>query len=68
MASSSSTILVIGLELGAVALFTFVAGVSDDAGTIMVVIMIGLWLLYMVNDSQVIAGISNAIGNISSGQ
>jgi hypothetical protein len=66
--NSSSAILILGVEFAAVALFTFIAGASDDAGTIMVVFMIGLWLIYMVNDSKVIAGISNVIGNISSGQ
>jgi hypothetical protein len=66
--NSGSAILVLGVEFAAVALFTFIAGVSDDAGTIMVIIMVGLWLIYLVNNSQVIAGISNVIGNISSGE
>lgn len=65
-ADSSETLLTLGLELGAVALFTIIAGFSDDAGTFMVLWMVGLWLIYMVSDSQVIAGISNAIGNIAS--
>jgi hypothetical protein len=62
----SETILTVGLELGAVALFTIIAGFSDDAGTFMVLWMVGLWLIYIVSDSAVIAGFSNAIGNIAS--
>lgn len=63
---TNETVLSLGLELGAVALFTIIAGFSDDAGTFMVLWMIGLWLIYLVSDSKVIAGFSNAIGNIAS--
>jgi hypothetical protein len=62
----ASTVLLAGTELAAVAVFTLIAGASDDAGTIMVLVMVGLWLIYMVSDSKVIAGISGAIGNIAS--
>jgi hypothetical protein len=63
---TSETILTLGLELSAVALFTIIAGFSDDAGTFMILWMVGLWLIYMVSDSAVIAGFSNAIANIAS--
>lgn len=66
MASTSDTILVVGLELGAVGLFTLIAGISDDVGSIMVLFMIGLWIIYMVSNSGVISGVSNAIANVAS--
>jgi hypothetical protein len=61
----ANTVLVVGTELAAVGVFTLIAGASDDMGSVMVLIMIGLWLIYMVSDSKVITGISNAIGNIA---
>lgn len=66
MASTSDTVLTVGLELGAVGIFTLIAGTSDDVGSIVVLFMIGLWIIYMVSNSGVISGISNAIGNIAS--
>jgi hypothetical protein len=62
----SEALLKLGLELAAVALFTLAAGISNDAGSFMVLWMVGLWLIYMVSDSAVIASFSNAIGSISS--
>jgi len=63
---TSSVVLQVGLELTAVAVFTLIAGSSNDAGSIVVLFMIGLWLIYMVTNAGVISGISNAVGNISS--
>jgi hypothetical protein len=61
----ANTVLIVGTELAAVGIFTLVAGASDDVGSIMVLVMIGLWLIYMVSDSKVISGISAAIGNVA---
>lgn len=62
----SDVILKVGLELGAVGVFTLIAGASDDAGSLTIIFMIGLWLIYMVSNSGVIAGFSRAITNIES--
>jgi hypothetical protein len=62
---TSAIVLQVGLELTAVAVFTLIAGSSDDAGSIVVLFMIGLWIIYMVSNAGVISGISNAITNIS---
>jgi hypothetical protein len=64
--NASDVILKVGLELGAVGVFTLIAGASNDAGTLTVIFMIGLWLIYMVTDSSVIASFTRAIGNIES--
>jgi hypothetical protein len=64
--NTSDVLLKLGLELGAVGVFTLIAGASDDAGSLMVLFMVGLWLIFMVSNSGVIAGISNAIGNAES--
>lgn len=50
-------ILTLGLELLAVGLFTLIAGASDDVGTIVIIFMVGLWLIYLVTNSKVIAGL-----------
>jgi hypothetical protein len=63
--NSGDVILTVGVELAAVALFTLVAGASDDAGSVVVLFMAGLWLIYLVSDSKVLAGLSNAITNVA---
>jgi hypothetical protein len=49
-----SVIVTISVELLAVGLFTLVAGISNDAGRLMVIFMVGLWLIYALTTSQVI--------------
>jgi len=63
--NASDALLTVGVELGAVAVFTLIAGASDDAGSLVVLFMVGLWLIFLVSDSSVIAGVSNAITNVS---
>jgi hypothetical protein len=64
--SSSSVILNVGVELLAVGLFTLLAGASDEAGNIVVIFMIGLWLIWMISDSSVVASIGRALNNVAS--
>jgi hypothetical protein len=49
-----SVIVTLSVELLAVGLFTLVAGISNDAGRLMVIFMVGLWLIYALTTSQVI--------------
>lgn len=59
--SASSAILSISLELLAVGVFTVMAGASSDMGTIMVLIMVSLWLMFMVTNSSVVGGLVNSL-------
>lgn len=59
--SASSAILSISLELLAVGVFTVMAGASSDMGTIMVLIMVSLWLMFMITESSVVGGLVNSL-------
>lgn len=64
-ASSSDTLLMVGVEILGVGLLTLLAGASDEAGNIVVIFMIGLWLIWMISDSSVIAGLGRGLTNLS---
>jgi hypothetical protein len=63
--SSSDAILIVGVELLGVGLLTLLAGASDDAGNIVVVFMLGLWLIYMVTNPGTIAGLGRGLDNVA---
>lgn len=63
---ASSAILAVSIEFLAVGLFALLAGASDEVGTIVVIFMIGLWLIFMVTDSSVVAGIGRGLQNVVS--
>lgn len=46
--NSGNTLLAVGAELLGVGLLTLVAGISDETGKIIVMIMAGFWLIYLV--------------------
>ncbi len=66
-AGSSSSLLVLAVELLGVGLFTLLAGASDDVGHIVIIFMIGLWLIFMVTDSAVIAGLGRGLSTVAKG-
>jgi|SRR5580698_3307783 hypothetical protein len=59
--------IVLAIELLAVGLFTLLAGISNDVGKLMVILMIGLWAIYLVTTSSVISGLGSALGKIAQG-
>lgn len=61
------TLVVVAVELLAVGLFTLLAGISNDVGTIVVLFMVGLWLIFLITDSQTVAGIGSALTTIANG-
>jgi hypothetical protein len=63
---SSATILAVGVELLGVGLLTVLAGASDEAGNVVLIFMIGLWLIWMISDAGVVTGIGNALQNVAS--
>jgi hypothetical protein len=46
-------ILALIVEMVGLGVVTVVAGISDDAGTTVVVVMFGLWLLFLINHKGV---------------
>jgi hypothetical protein len=63
--TSSSEILVVGVELLGVGLLTLLAGASNEAGKIVVIFMIGLWLIWAITDSGALARIGNVFSNVA---
>lgn len=65
--AASETILTLALEFLAVGLFTLLAGANDDVGEIMILFMVGLWLIYLITDSKVVAGIGATLTRVANG-
>jgi hypothetical protein len=60
-----STFLALGVELLGVGFFTLLAGISDDAGKVMVTLMAGFWLIYLVTNGPLISKLGNGLSAIS---
>jgi hypothetical protein len=63
--SSSAAILAIALELLAVGIFTLLAGAGPQAGRIMVLVMVTLWIIFAISNTTVISGIGKAFASLS---
>lgn len=61
----SAAILSVSLELLAVGLFSLMAGASKEMGTIMVTIMVGLWLIWMITEANVVSGLGKALASLT---
>jgi len=65
--ADSEAIMTLGLEILAVGIFTILAGINHDMGTIVIIFMIGFWLIYMITNSTVIAKIGAALTTVAGG-
>jgi hypothetical protein len=63
--NSTDAILSIAVEGLAVGLFTLIASSSNEAGSIVVTFMIGLWMIWLISNAGVVSRFANAIGNIN---
>lgn len=61
----SAAILSIALEMLAVGVFTLLAGAGEEAGSIVVLFMVGLWIMYLISDSQIVQGLVNMLNTLS---
>lgn len=55
----SVALLTIGLELLGVAVLTLLAGASKEAGTIVLIVMTGFWLIYAIGESNILVNVVN---------
>lgn len=62
---ASAALLTISLELAAVAVFTLLAGASDDVGTAVLIGMVGLWLIYGIEQSGVLNNLVGAFRSLA---
>lgn len=58
-------LLALGLSLLAVLLMVIVAGASPDAGRLMVVTMVGLWLVWLVRHPTAFSTVARLGGTLS---
>lgn len=56
-APDSSALLHVSLQLLAVGLFTIIAGTNDEMGTLVILFMVGMWLMYLIQNSAVVGGL-----------
>lgn len=61
----SSVVVTLGVEMLAVGMFALIADTNDQVGNIVILFMVGLWLIYAVTDSAVIASIGSALSGIA---
>lgn len=66
MAQTGGTEVVFALivEGIGVAVLVVLAGINDDIGTVLVVFMIGLWLLFLVNHQGIQGYVTNVFANV----
>jgi hypothetical protein len=62
--TASGSILGLGAELVILALATGVAGISDDTGSMMLVFMVGLMLLWLIYHTQITNAIPTFLQNL----
>jgi hypothetical protein len=63
--ASSEALMAVGIELLGVGLLALLAGASNDAGNIVVIFMVGLWLIFMITEPSVFTKMSNAVSNVA---
>lgn len=51
------------IQLAAVGVFTLIAGISNDVGTLVVIFMVGMWILFLITNPTITAKIGNAATN-----
>lgn len=62
--NGSDALLTVAIEGLAVGIFTLIAGINDQAGSIVVTFMVGLWIIFMITNSGAISKIVGTAGNI----
>lgn len=57
--AASATIVAVSMEFLGLGLAVLVAGINEQVGKVMVIFMVGLGLLLLVREADLIAGIGN---------
>lgn len=58
---ASTVIVTLLLEFLAVGIFALIAGTDDRVATIVLLFMFGIFLMYIMTNEKTVAGLSNAI-------
>lgn len=54
------------VELAAVGIFTLIAGISNDVGTLVVIFMVGMWLIFLITNPAVSAKLGKTFSKAAS--
>lgn len=57
--------VVVALELLAVGLFTLLAGISDNFGTLVVIFMVAMWLIYIMANAKVLSTLQSGLSKVA---
>lgn len=60
----SVALLTIGLELLGVAVLVLLAGASNEAGTVVLIVMTGFWLIYAISESNILINVVNGFSSL----
>lgn len=64
-ATAADSILQVGMEIIGVGIVAFAAGSNDEMGKIIVWIMLGLWLIWLMNNPGIQGTITKFVGSFS---
>ena len=64
-ADAAKAILQVGVEFLGVGIVSFAAGSNDELGKVIVWIMLGLWVIWLMNNPAIGDSISHFLGNMT---
>lgn len=67
-ADAAKAILQVGVEILGVGIVSFAAGSNDELGKVIVWIMLGLWMIWLINNPSIGNTIGKFLGNQTPGQ
>jgi len=59
--ADSNAILAVAIELLAVGTFTLIAGISQDFGKLMIIFMVGLWMIFLIQESTLVSKLEKIV-------
>ncbi len=64
---ATDTVMAILIEAGGIVVVTIIAGLSDRVGTMMIIVLVGLWLLFLMNNTTMVTNFATTVANIQTG-
>lgn len=65
--SANEALLALGIEAVGIIIVVTVAGINDSLATMLLVFSVGLWVLYLVMNSDTVSTFTTKITNIEAG-
>jgi len=61
---AADILLALILEVGGLAIITAVAGISEQMGNLMMLLVFGVFLLWLMNNTSKVSGLLNSINRV----